>query len=104
MRIYYSMLIGMLVFNLAFSQEKEEVAQDTSAQKTVVLDEVLIKGNVKSDPVFIQVSNDYQKNINQIINVLGIERIEGEKVSEYNEDLIKKFIGIFNLHDEDEKK
>ena len=62
MRTFYSMLLCMLVFAASFSQEKEEVAQDTIEQKTVVLDEVLITGNILKDPVFIQVSNDYQKN------------------------------------------
>ena len=72
MRTFYCVLICMLVFAASFSQEKEEVAQDTIEQKTVVLDEVLISGNILKDPVFIQVSNDYQKNIVQPKNVADL--------------------------------
>jgi exonuclease SbcD len=68
------------------------------------IEATLIHEHVQKTSVKDITKSDMEKNINQIINVLGIERVEGEKVSEYNEDLLKKFIGIFNLHDEDEEK
>jgi exonuclease SbcD len=66
--------------------------------ETTLIHEHVQKTNVKDIT-----KSDMEKNINQIINVLGVERVEGEKVSEYNQDLLEKFVGIFNLHDEDEE-
>jgi len=72
MRTFYSVLFCTLIYAMSFSQEKKDKAQDTITQKTVQLDEVLITGNVVTDPVLTQVSNDYQINIVQPKNVADL--------------------------------
>jgi len=69
MRTFYSVLICTLIFAVSYSQDK---AKDTTAQKVVQLDEILITGNTVTDPVLTQVSNDYQKNIVQPKNVADL--------------------------------
>ena len=47
---------------------------------------------------------DMENKIHEILGVLGIDREEGTKVNVYNEELLQKFLGIFNLSDEGENK
>lgn len=72
MKTLYSVLLCALIYAISFSQEKKDKATDTIPQKTVQLDEVLITGNTSTDPIFTQVSNDYQKNIVQPKNVADL--------------------------------
>ena len=72
MRTFYSVLCCMLIYALSFSQEKKDKVTDSITSKTVQLDEVLVKGNTITDPVFTKVSNDYQKNIVQPKNVADL--------------------------------
>ena len=47
---------------------------------------------------------DMENKIHEILGVLGTDREEGTKVNVYNEELLHKFLGIFNLSDEGENK
>jgi len=61
----------MLMFGISYSQEKE-VIQDTTTQKQVQLDEVIVTGNIKTDPVLTSVANKYEKNVIQAKNVADL--------------------------------
>jgi len=72
------MLICILIFNVAFSQDKNEKVKDTSALKIIEMDEVLIVGNSVIAPVFSTVSNNYAEKIVQPKNVAELfESING---------------------------
>ncbi|MFW9938533.1 MAG: exonuclease SbcCD subunit D [Candidatus Thorarchaeota archaeon] len=43
-----------------------------------------------------------ETKIHEILEALGNEREEGQKVKEYNDDLIQKFLTIFDITDEEE--
>ena len=45
-----------------------------------------------------------ENKIHEILGVLGTDREEGTKVNVYNEELLQKFLGIFNLSNEGENK
>jgi len=78
MKNTYSMLFCILIFNIAFSQEKNEKVKDTSALKTIEIDEVIVVGNSILDPVFSSVSNNYAEKIVQPKNVAELfESING---------------------------
>ena len=47
---------------------------------------------------------DMENKIHEILGVLGTDREEGTKVNVYNEELLQKFLGIFNLSYEGENK
>lgn len=50
------------------------------------------------------VSKDIMKNkIHEILEALGSEREEGQKVKEYNDDLLQRFLAIFDMNDEEER-
>lgn len=66
------------------------------------IEETLIHEHAQKTDVKDISKHDMEKNIHQVLNALGVERVEGEKVNEYNEDLLTKFLEIFNLLDEDE--
>lgn len=66
------------------------------------IEEALIHEHVQKTNIKDITKSDMEKNIHQLLNILGDERVEGEKVNEYNEGLLTKFLDIFNLHDEDE--
>jgi len=72
MKTFYSVLFCTLIYALSFSQEKKEVIKDTTKQKQVQLNEVIITGNIKTDPVLTSVSNKYVKNIVQPKNVADL--------------------------------
>ncbi len=72
MRIFYSVLLCTLISAWSFSQEKKDIEQDTTLQKQVILDEVIVTGNVKTDPVHTSVSNDYTEKVVQPKNVADL--------------------------------
>lgn len=72
MKTFYSVLLCTLLSTMSFSQEKNNVPQDTTAQKQVELDEVLIIGNIKTDPIHTEVSNHTDEKIVQPKNVADL--------------------------------
>ncbi len=72
MKTFYSVLLCALISIISFSQEKNNVKQDTTSQKQIKLDEVLIIGNVKTDPIHTQVSNHTDEKIVQPKNVADL--------------------------------
>ena len=72
MRTFFSVFIGMLIFSISFSQETNDKAQDTLSKKQVLLDEILIIGNAKTDPIHTTVSNNYEEQVVQPKNVADL--------------------------------
>jgi len=72
MRIFFSVLTCMLLFNLSFAQEQNDKAKDSITKKKVQLDEVLVIGNAKSDPIHTVVSNNYDEKVVQPKNVADL--------------------------------
>lgn len=72
MRILYSAILLALLSTVSFAQEKKETAKDTLKRKTVLLNEVIIVGNTKTDPTHTKVSNNYEENIIQPKNVADL--------------------------------
>jgi len=70
MRKIYGMLLCILISTMSFAQN--EKTKDTTTQKTVKLNKVIIIGNVKTDPTHSKVSNKYDKNIVQPKNVADL--------------------------------
>lgn len=67
MKKLYSVLLCALITALSYSQEKK---LDTI--KRIKLDEVIVTGNIKTDPIHTIVSNKYDKNIVQPKNVADL--------------------------------
>ncbi len=72
MKIFYSVLLCTLISATSYSQQKEKVKKDSIKQKTVKLDEVIVTGKLKKDPVFSSSSNNYEKKIVQPKNVADL--------------------------------
>ncbi|WP_142785902.1 TonB-dependent receptor domain-containing protein [Changchengzhania lutea] len=72
MKILYSVLLCALISAMSFSQEKNDTAKDSTAQKQVKLDEVLITGNVKTDPILTSISYNYAEKVVQPKNVADL--------------------------------
>lgn len=72
MKICYSALLCALLTTLSYGQQKEETPKDTTKQKTHQLNEVIVTGNLKTDPVLTIVSNTYEENIVQPKNVADL--------------------------------
>ena len=68
MRTFYSVLLCMLVFVMSYSQEKK----DTTKAKRIQLNEVIVIGNIKTDPIHTIVSNKYSKKVVQPKNVADL--------------------------------
>ncbi len=80
MRTLYSVLFSMLIFAMSLAQDNTKI-KDTLNKKPVVLDEVFILGNNKTDPVLTSVSNNYEEQIVQPKNVADLfENINGFSV------------------------
>lgn len=80
MRTILSVLFGMLTCVMSFSQQNT-TTKDTLNKQPVTLDEVLIVGNVKTDPVLTSVSNNYEEQVVQPKNVADLfENINGFSV------------------------
>lgn len=72
MKTFYSVLISMLITAVSYSQQKKKEVKDTLKQKTILLNEVIIKGSLKTDPIFSKKSNDYVKKVIQPKNVADL--------------------------------
>lgn len=72
MKLFYSVLFSMLITAVSFSQQKKGKSKDTLKQKTIILNEVIIKGNLKTDPIFGTKTNDYIKKVIQPKNVADL--------------------------------
>ncbi len=72
MRTFFSVLICTLLFNMSFSQERNDTKKDTITKKQVQLDEVLVVGNAKTDPIHTTVSNNYDEKVVQPKNVADL--------------------------------
>ena len=72
MKTIYSALLCALVIGASFSQNSKEVKKDSTKQTITQLQEVVVTGNVKTDPVLTIVSNKYAENIVQPRNVADL--------------------------------
>ncbi|RKS53781.1 iron complex outermembrane receptor protein [Gillisia mitskevichiae] len=72
MKTFYSVLLCALISGMSFSQEKNKIPQDSILPKQEKLDEVLIIGNIKTDPIHTQISNQTDKKIVQPKNVADL--------------------------------
>ena len=70
MRIIFSTLLCALITSVSFSQEKKDIKRDTI--KRIQLDEVIVTGKLKTDPIHTIVSNKYDKNVVQPKNVADL--------------------------------
>ncbi|UOB17261.1 TonB-dependent receptor domain-containing protein [Abyssalbus ytuae] len=72
MRTFYGMLICVLTYHVSFSQQKKVIDQDTTTTNIIQIDEVIITGNKKIDPVLTIDVSDYSKKIVQPRNVADL--------------------------------
>ncbi len=72
MKTLYSVLLCALITAVSYGQEKKETQKDTTKQKTTKLNEVIVTGNIKTDPVLTVVSNKYDEKIVQPKNVADL--------------------------------
>ena len=74
MKISYSVLLCTLLTAVSYGQQNKETQKDTTKQKTHQLNEVIVTGNLKTDPVLTIVSNKYDekrvhpKNVADLFN------------------------------------
>lgn len=71
MKTLYSMLLCILITTMSFGQDTNETQKDTIT-KVTKLDEVIVTGNKKTDPVLTSVKNNYDKKIVQPKNVADL--------------------------------
>lgn len=71
MKIVYSALLCTLISVVSFGQDKTQ-PQDTITHKTTQLDEIIITGNFKKDPIHTIVKNNYEEKIVQPKNVADL--------------------------------
>ncbi|TXD49722.1 TonB-dependent receptor [Polaribacter sp. IC073] len=71
MKTFYSVVLCALISAVSFSQKKQMVQKD-SIQKVTKLDEIIITGKIKKDPVFSSTSNQYAKKVVQPKNVADL--------------------------------
>ena len=64
MKIYYSVLICMLISSLSIAQKKNETAKDSIINKHVQLDEIIVVGNAKTDPIH---TTEYYNNDEKVV-------------------------------------
>lgn len=72
MKTFYGVLLCILITAVSYSQEQKETKKDTTKQKTTKLNEVIVTGNLKTDPVLTVVSNKYDEKIVQPKNVADL--------------------------------
>ncbi len=72
MKKLYSVLLCALITTMSYGQEPNEVKKDSTKQKITKLDEVLVTGNLKADPVLTIVTNNYDEKIVQPKNVADL--------------------------------
>jgi iron complex outermembrane recepter protein len=67
-----STLICLLYSVVSLSQEVKTVTTDSLKEKTINLNEVIVTGSIKKDPVFSVVANQYSKKVVQPKNVADL--------------------------------
>ncbi|WP_223548231.1 TonB-dependent receptor domain-containing protein [Aestuariivivens sp. NBU2969] len=72
MRICYGAYLCVLITAMSFGQNKNTIPQDTTKHKMVKLNEVIVTGNLKSDPTLTVTSNKYEEAIIQPKNVADL--------------------------------
>ena len=72
MKTLYRVLLCTLITAVSYGQEQKETKKDTTKQKMTKLNEVLVTGNLKTDPVLTIVSNKYDEKIVQPKNVADL--------------------------------
>ncbi len=72
MKTLYSVLLCTLITAISYGQEQKEIKKDTTKQKMTKLNEVIVTGNLKTDPVLTIVSNKYDEKIVQPKNVADL--------------------------------
>ncbi len=72
MKTLYSLLLCMLITAVSSGQEKKETKKDTTKQKITKLNEVIINGNLRTDPVLTVVSSKTDEKIVQPKNVADL--------------------------------
>ncbi len=72
MKTLYRVLLCALITVVSYGQEQKETKKDSTKQKTTKLNEVLVTGNIKTDPVLTVVSNKYDEKIVQPKNVADL--------------------------------
>lgn len=72
MKTFYSALLCVLITAVSYGQEQKKTKKDTTKQKTTKLNEVLVTGNLNTDPVLTIVSNKYDEKIVQPKNVADL--------------------------------
>lgn len=71
MKTFYSVLLCTLLTAMSFGQINDK-KQDTTKQKITELDEVIVSGNLKTDPIHTVVTNNYEETIVQPKNVADL--------------------------------
>ena len=71
MKTFYSALLCALITTVSIAQINHK-AQDTTTQKVTTLDEVIVTGNLKTDPIHTIVTNKYDETIVQPKNVADL--------------------------------
>lgn len=72
MKYSLRILLCMLFIYNSYSQENTTIVIDTTYKKSIKLDEVIVVGNIKTDPVLTLVSRNYSKQIVQPKNVTDL--------------------------------
>ena len=72
MKLFFNVLLCALISTMSFSQEKKDKKKDTITLKHIKLDEIIIKGNIKTDPVLTIQSIHHAKKIVQPKNVADL--------------------------------
>ncbi|WP_417557175.1 TonB-dependent receptor domain-containing protein [Mesoflavibacter zeaxanthinifaciens] len=71
MKTFCSALLCVLITTVSIAQTNPK-AQDTTTQKVTSLDEVIVTGNLKTDPIHTIVTNNYDETIVQPKNVADL--------------------------------
>jgi len=72
MKTFFSVVFSMLVFGASYSQGKKDAVKDSITKKQVRLDEIIVVGNVQTDPIHSSVSNNYEEKVVQPKNVADL--------------------------------
>ena len=72
MKTFYSMLLCVLLTSVSYGQKQNETKKDTTKQKTIKLNQVIVTGNINTDPILSIVSNTYDEKIVQPKNVADL--------------------------------
>lgn len=68
------------------------------------IEDVLVHEHAQQTKIRNITKNNMEQKIHRILGAIGIEREEGAKVKEYNEEVLDKFLTIFDLHEGDGSK